>query len=162
MADKLIIREITDKNDPALEDVKNMFQSMYDAEGPDQAVQLAEKGPEIWLKGILKGLGRFGKIYLASIDGKNVGFAHGGLRLMSDFYGSHKVGHISHIFVDESARKKSVGEELVKNLEKWFAQKEVHSVELEVLITNKSGIAFWEKLGYPAELIQSRKMGNKL
>ena len=110
----------------------------------------------------LVGTGGFGVIYLANLDGKNVGFAHGGLRLMSDFYGSHKVGHITHVFVDEWVRKKGLGESLVKKLEQWFTEKEVHSVELEVLISNKAGITFWDKLGYPAELIQSRKMGNKL
>ena len=162
MTEKLIIREILDKDDPALADVMRMFQAMYDEEGSDQAVQLIEDGPEVWLQGVLKGLGRFGVIFLASIDGKNIGFAHGGLRLMSDFYGSHKVGHISHVFVDEVVRKKAVGVDLVRNLEQWFDEKGVHSVELEVLISNKAGMAFWEKLGYPGELLQCRKMGNKL
>ena len=162
MTEKLIIREMLDKEDPALADVKRMFQAMYDKEDSDQAVQLIEDGPEIWLQGVRKGLGRFGVIFLASMDGKNIGFAHGGLRLMSDFYGSHKVGYISHIFVNEVARKKGVGVDLVRKLEQWFAEKGVHSVELEVLIRNKAGMAFWEKLGYPVELFQCRKMGNKL
>ena len=162
MAEELIIREILDKDDPALGDVVKMFQSVYDAEGPEQMIRLADDGAEIWLQGVLKGLGRFGVICIAGMGGKNVGFAHGSLRFIPDFYGSHKVGYISHVFVDEKVRKNGVGEALVRKLEQWFAEKKVHSVELEVLITNKTGIAFWEKLGYPAELLQSRKMGDNL
>ncbi len=162
MADKLIIREILEKDDLALEDVKRMFQSLYDAEGPDQAIQLTEGGTEIWLQGVRKGLGRFGMICIASLDGNNVGFAHGSLRILPDFYGGQKIGYISHVFVDETARKKGVGEGLVRKLEQWFADKEVHSVELEVLTNNEAGTAFWERMGYPSELLQCRKMGNKL
>ncbi len=162
MADKLIIRDILEKDDPALEEVKQMFQSMYDAEGPDLAVQLTEAGAETWLRGVCKGLGRFGIICIANLDGKNVGFAHGSLRILPDFYGGQKIGYISHIFVDEAVRKKGAGEGLVRKLEQWFADKEVHSVELQVLINNEAGTAFWQRMGYPLELLQCRKMGNKL
>jgi ribosomal protein S18 acetylase RimI-like enzyme len=162
MASDLIIRAIQSAEDGALKDVVQMFQSMYDEEANEDHIKLCEDGPEIWLKGVTKGLGKFGVILLAESGGKNIGFAHGSLRILPDYYGNIKVGFISHVYVLPAYRKMNAGKELVKELESWFASKNVHSVELDVLVTNKTGMAFWQSLGYHTELQRSRKMGNKL
>ena len=157
------IREILAKDDPAFEKLESLFSDMYIyMSGSGLNIDLAEDGAATWLKGVVQGLGRFGTLQVAGIQEKIIGFAHGSIRLTPDYLGSKKVGVITHIYVDREHRGEGVGEKLVKELEKWFKTKEVHSVELQVLAGNKTGIAFWEKLGYPLELNQHRKDGRKI
>lgn len=163
MTQNITIREIPHGDDPTLPKVEDLFCDMY-AYMNDHGLrmELAEKGEQKWLDGIRKGLGRFGVLLVAEMEGEVLGFAHGSVRLTPDYLGNKKVGVITHIYVDGQYRGKGAGESLVKGLEKWFAGKDVHSVELQVLAGNKSGIAFWEKLGYPLELNQHRKAGTEL
>jgi ribosomal protein S18 acetylase RimI-like enzyme len=157
------IREILSKDDPALEKLESLFSAMYDyMSGSGLNIDLADDGAATWLKGAVQGLGRFGTLHVASIQEEIIGFAHGSIRLTPDYLGSKKVGVITHIYIDAEYRGRGVGERLVKELESWFKDKDVHSVELQVLAGNKRGIAFWEKLGYPLELNQHRKDGKKI
>lgn len=160
MTGDLNIREIKINSDPALKDVEHMFGMLYEEES--QGIELAEQGAQIWLRGVMKGAGRFGVLLLASLEGQNIGFAHGNLRILPDYYGNLKVGFISHVYVKEKYRGKGFAVKLVKGLEEWFAAKEVHSVELDVLTNNQAGTAFWKKMGYSVELYRSRKMGSEL
>lgn len=163
MPSVIIIKEIIDKNDPAFKSVQALFSDMYSyMEANGLNIGLAEDGATSWLSGVKQGLGRFGTLCIASSGEEIIGFAHGSIGLTPDYLGNKKVGVITHIFVDGEYRGKGVGEKLVKQLEVWFRAREVHSVELQVLADNKAGISFWEKLGYPAELYQHRKAGNKI
>jgi ribosomal protein S18 acetylase RimI-like enzyme len=163
METSIQIREINTKDDPGLEQVKHLFEDMYGyMEETGLNLGLSEDGASIWLAAAVQGLGRFGTLCIASSNEDIVGFAHGSIRLTPDYLGTRKVGVITHIFVAEEYRGNGVGENLVESLEKWFENKDVHSVELQVLVNNKAGISFWEKLGYPQELLQHRKPGNQL
>ncbi len=163
MPDKISIRELQDKNDPAFTEVGSLFQSMYAfMQKNGLQLTLAEDGSEKWLKGIKQSLGRFGVIFISSEGDTITGFAHGSIRLAPDYLGNRKLGAITHVFVNAEAREKGSGRALVHALENWFKEKEVHSIELQVLSANKNAIEFWNKLGYPAELIQNRKMAEDL
>jgi ribosomal protein S18 acetylase RimI-like enzyme len=163
MTQNIIIREIPHGDDPAMIKVEQLFFDMY-AFMNDHGLRLGltEKGEQKWLDGIRKGMGRFGVLLVAEQEGKVLAFAHGSVRLTPDYLGNRKVGVITHVYVDGEFRGGGIGENMVKGLEDWFREKEVHSVELQVLSGNKSGIAFWEKLGYPLELKQYRKAGTEL
>jgi len=163
MTQEIIIREITVEEEFALAKVEGLFCDMYRyMKQHGLVIGLAEKGKQKWRDGISKSLGRFGVLLVAMHKEEVCAFAHGNIKLSPDYLGNLKVGVITHIFVDEEYRGKGVGERLVKGLENWFAAKDVHSVELQVLSANKAGIAFWEKLGYPLELNQHRKAGTEL
>lgn len=163
MPEQVNIQELTQADDPALNRVTELFIDMYHYMNEHGLLlPLAEGGEKKWLEGILKGLGRFGTLLIAETDKDVIGFAHGSIRLAPDYLGNKKLGLITHIYVDREYRGRGVGESLVKKLEKWFKEKDVHSVELQVLAANKSGIAFWEKLGYPVELLQHRKAAKEL
>lgn len=163
MTQDITVREIYQGDAPALARVEDLFGEMYRYMGQHGLLLgLADKGEQKWMSGIMKGLGRFGVLMVAEKKGEVLGFAHGSVRLTPDYLGTLKVGVITHIYVDGEFRGNGVGELLVKGLEEWFRGKEVHSVELQVLAANEKGIAFWEKLGYPAELNQHRKAGDQL
>jgi ribosomal protein S18 acetylase RimI-like enzyme len=160
MQSKLNIKEIIDKDDPALMDLVFLFDEMYDFMAEHGLMlDLAEQGADKWLSSISQGLGRFGILYACHSDHEMLGFAHGALRLTPDYLGSKKVGVITHVFVKKEIRKKGAGRMLIQALEQWFSEQKVDSVELQVLAQNKSAIKFWESSGYQKELLQYRKPG---
>ena len=163
MPEEFSIRTLNAGDDHELFLVERLFQSMYDyMEEHGLIIGLADDGASKWLKGAKKGLGRFGVIYIASTGDDIKGFAHGSIRLTPDYLGNKKVGVITHIFVEDEYRGKGIGEKLIRGLEKWFVENEVHSMELQVLSANQKGIVFWKKLGYHSELLQCRKPGSAL
>jgi ribosomal protein S18 acetylase RimI-like enzyme len=153
------IEKITDKGDPLIEKTNLLFEEMY-AFMQDHGLMLglARDGARKWVEGIRQGLGRFGILFICLQQEEVIGFAHGALRLTPDYLGSKKVGVITHVYVREDIRKQGAGKALVKELEQWFDEKEVSSVELQVLTHNESAILFWESAGYQRELLQYRKL----
>ncbi len=163
MNDDIRILEVTDRHHAVLDEVQDMFASMYAGmSGQGLMLDLAEGGPGKWLEGVKTGLGRFGIIHVAMDGDEPAGFSHGSLRLLPDYLGNLKVGVINHVFVEEGHRNTGVGEALVKALEQWFLKQKVAAVELQVLTGNVTGINFWNRLGYHPELLQYRKMKEEL
>lgn len=159
MNKEINIRVIRGPGDLALDKVKMLFEEMYDYMlDHGLMIKLAEYGAEKWLNGILKGLGRFGILCVAESENEVIGFSYGSIRIMPDYIGSMKTGIITHVFVSSKHRETGIGKKLVQALETWFDEKEVHSIELQVLTENVSAIDFWDKLGYSAELLQCRKI----
>ena len=136
---------------------------MYDDMlGHGLMLTLAGDGPQKWLDSVKKSLGRFGVLYISVSEKEISGFAHGSLRLTPDFLGNKKVGVVTHVFVKDVERREGAGKALVSSLEKWFADQQVHSVELQVLSDNLPALDFWKKLGYQTELQQYRKLAAEL
>ncbi|NQT78717.1 MAG: GNAT family N-acetyltransferase [Bacteroidetes bacterium] len=163
MQNKFLIQELSDKKDQRLEDVAVLFAAMYDDMlGHGLMLTLTGDGPQKWLDSVKKSLGRFGVLYISVSEKGISGFAHGSLRLTPDFLGNKKVGVITHVFVKDVERREGAGKALVSSLEKWFADQQVHSVELQVLSANLPALGFWKKLGYQTELQQYRKLAAEL
>lgn len=159
MLDKYSITEIINKQDPALEKVGLLFLEMYGyMQTNGLMLELIPGGHQKWINSISKNLGRFGVLYVLKNNDEIIGFAHGSIRLAPDYLGSKKLGVITHVYVNENARTKGAGSDLVHALEQWFVQQSVHSVELQVLSGNLPAIGFWERLGYVSELLQCRKI----
>ncbi|MCK4568801.1 MAG: GNAT family N-acetyltransferase [Bacteroidales bacterium] len=162
MPDKFEILELTDKQDPALEQVTGLFSEMYTyMQEHGLMLELSEDGAQKWIASVKKGLGRFGILYISLHNNKISGFAHGSIKLIPDYLGSKKTGVINHVYVISDHRNAGVGKALVQSLEKWFSGLEVHSLELQVLFGNLPAVSFWDKLGYHRELLQCRKMGEE-
>ena len=144
---------------PEWDQVEALFLKMYSAMvAMDLMVPLAENGSGKWLKVAKNTAGKFGIVILAKNNDKAVGFAHGMIKFLPDYLGGFPVGMITHVYVNEEARRSGTGKEMVHNLEEWFNLKNVHSIELQVISGNPSAREFWEKLGYKEELLQYRKM----
>lgn len=153
------IRELTDKHDAAFENIESLFYEMYACMRKQGLIlELADDGARKWIDGIRTGLGRFGSLFVCENEGKIIGFAHGSIILTPNYFGSKKIGVITHVHVQDRHRKMGAGRALVKALEKWFDGKEVFGIELQVLSGNIPAIKFWEKLGYQDELRQYRKL----
>ncbi len=148
-----------DQLHPELErEIAILFKDMYiEMRESGLMLDLTEKGTEKWLRSLKNTLDRFSGLVVAFKDSIPVGFASGSLAITTDYLGSKKVGVINHVFVLKNFRAKHLAEQMVNSLQGWFREKEVHSIELQVLYLNKGAIEFWEKMGYTKELLQMRK-----
>lgn len=139
----------SDEDEKIYKRVAFLFSQMYNFMNHLGLIQrLAPNGEEAWMNTIRKSLGKLNSIYVAFDDDEIVGFAAGNIRLSPNYLGSKKIGYISHVFVDPDYRKKRIGVELVSELEKWFEEKNVAHIELEVLSKNESAYKFWERSGF--------------
>lgn len=152
------IAVISDPADPHLVEVEQAFTAMYrELEGMGPVLPLADGGAARWLASATGGLERFGRLCIALCDGRPIGFAHGQVKLAPEHQGALRVGHIGHVYVHPVHRGKGQARALVQCLHDWFAERQVHSVELQVVHGNARAIAFWHHLGYVDELLQMRR-----
>jgi ribosomal protein S18 acetylase RimI-like enzyme len=152
------IRVIINADDPALGGVVPLFEDMY----AGMALQglftrLVPGGAQLWSEGIAKGLERFGRLVVAEEGGVVKGFAHATMKLAPEHLGGARVGQVTHVHVDPSFRTQGVGKRLVSSLDAWFQEKQIATVELQVVIGNEVAIQFWKDQGYGIELVQMRK-----
>lgn len=143
---------------PYWNEVAELFTRMY-ARMDEMGLMLplAEGGAEKWIKMARNTSGKYGIVVLAKDGLLNVGFAHGVIKFLPDYLGGFAIGSITHVFVDEKARKMGIGRKLTEGLENWFRMKKVHSIELQVITGNPVAQEFWKALGYEEELLQYRK-----
>jgi GNAT superfamily N-acetyltransferase len=154
---EIVYKLISDGADPLLEQVKPLFAEMYRGmQAQGLMLPLADDGADTWLEGALATLGRFGIIAVAVEEDRLAGFAHGALKFLPDHLDGHKTGVVTHIYIKPGYRGQNTGRHLLELLEVWFAEKEVHSVELQVIAGNDAR-GFWERCGYSLELYQYRK-----
>lgn len=143
--------------------VAYLFSEMYkymDTKG--LVYKLTNNGEFLWINTIKKSLGKLNMIAVATHEETIVGFAAGNIRLLPNYLGNTKVGYISHVFVIDSYKKKNIGRKLVSELENWFADKSVNTIELEVLVNNNSALQFWETLGYKSDNLRMVKENEKI
>jgi len=57
-------------------------------------------------------------------------------------------GYLSDIVVHEDLRRAGVGATLVGDVKRWFREKDVPSVQLQVYVKNKGAEAFWRAQGF--------------
>jgi ribosomal protein S18 acetylase RimI-like enzyme len=147
---------------PNWDEVGELFTRMYERmEEMGLELPLVDGGMEKWMRTAQNTSGKFGIVVMAKDGDKALGFAHGMLKFLPDYLGGYPVGSITHIYVDENARRSGIGKELVNELEEWFTVKKVHSIELQVITGNPVAKKFWEQLGYGEELLQFRKISRQ-
>ena len=87
-------------------------------------------------------------VFVAEEDGKVVGIILGKFFKPLRISKYSKKGHISNLYVDKSARRKKVGEKLVKEVIKWFKKKKVSYLSLEIHVDNLAAQKLYHKKGF--------------
>lgn len=148
-----------DKNDPShREAVAALFKTYYAYfESLGIRLPLAPNGEQLWMDAAIQSAGRLSVLPLAVAGGKVIGFAQGTVKLLPDYLGAHKVGVVQHVYVAENYQRQGIAAMLVQELQRWFDEKQVRSVELQVITGNDKALGFWKKLGFAPELQQLRK-----
>lgn len=151
------IAELTDGDDPRFAAVAELFAVMHtEMRAQGMRLELAPDGEKLWVAEAARGLERFGRVTVALVGEEVVGFAHGALKLAPEHLGGARIGHITHVYVLSEHRRKAIASRLVRSLQDWFRQKQVHSVELQVVHGAAAALSFWEEMGFSVELFQLR------
>ena len=91
-------------------------------------------------------------------DTEIVGFISGEIKkCFFPFSLIKKIGYISGCFIKEKYRKKGITNGMLKYLEKYFLEKGVKHIELNVLTLNYDSKKAWNKLGFDTFREQMRK-----
>jgi ribosomal protein S18 acetylase RimI-like enzyme len=92
-----------------------------------------------------QGLERF--TFWAALDGQRCGF--GMVRLQTDWLlPERRIGYIAEFYVFPAFRRRGVGRRLAARLIALARERGAEDVELDVLPTNRRGLAFWQSLGF--------------
>jgi ribosomal protein S18 acetylase RimI-like enzyme len=118
----------------------------------------AENAAEKWTDSFRRTLGRFSFLWLAEQDRKAQAFLLARVKQSPAFLGAVQVGEISDLFVDESLRGSGVASQLVGEATKKFQELGVHSIEVQVLAGNQTGLDFWVKQDFKTDLTLVRKV----
>ena len=111
-----------------------------------------------WTRSLSSVIGRFGFAVVASVENADVGFCAGRIRPMPSYYGGGYAGYISDVFVFESARGLGVGKLLVDSGVRWFRERDVQRIELNVVWKNEQALRFYRRLGWVEDVVQLVKM----
>lgn len=158
MDNSIEIRELSNTDERLLTQTEQLFLNLYQhINSKGLLLPLIENGEKLWIESVKNTLGRY-SILAAAIDNNYaIGFGYGMLKFLPDYLGGHKVGVITHFYIESEYRKKQIGKAICEKLSNWFVQQKVHSVEVEVAAINPEAEKFWKQMGFQHELVQLRK-----
>lgn len=87
-------------------------------------------------------------LLLASVAGRPVGFAHGGLKPGPPPLKPRLGGFVSHLVVTQYARRRGVGRRLLRAVEAWCRRRGAKAVTLTAAVRNAEGQAFYAAMGF--------------
>ena len=149
---------LSDESDATFEQLETLLENMYSFMlGKGLNIHLSVGGAKILSDSVRKTAGRNNYLVGAFDTNEMIGFGMASLRVTPPYLGNIRVGAITHIFVLPEKRRSNAGKLILDKMEKWLLEKEVHSIELEVLFHNEIGIDFWKNNMYKEELIKMRK-----
>lgn len=111
-----------------------------------------------WIASFSRTLGRFSFLWVAEQGSEISAFLLGRLKKTPAYLGGVLVGEISDLYVSELLRGQGTGKQLVTAAMQHFKNQNVHSVEVQIMSQNKSGLAFWNSLGFQNDVILVRQM----
>jgi ribosomal protein S18 acetylase RimI-like enzyme len=106
---------------------------------------------EVWLDSFRRTLGRFSNVFVAEIDNQVVGFMLCRLKRVPAYMGGVMVGELSDMWIESSARRMGIGDELSRLAIDWMRQQGTHSIEIQVLKDNEASWKLYERMGFQLE-----------
>ncbi len=85
------------------------------------------------------------QVLVALADRKVVGYSLSRIAEYPPVFEHNTFGYISDMAVQQEFQKQRIGEGLLREIKKWFSEKGIKRVELEVVSENKIGNSFWKK-----------------
>lgn len=120
--------------------------------------QNQDNAVEAWVASFSRTLGRFSYLWVVEQSNEISAFLLARLKRTPDYLGGVMVGEISDLYVSESLRGHGMGKQLVNTAMQEFKSQKVHSVEVQIMAQNESGLAFWNSLGFQNDVILVRQM----
>ncbi|MEZ4701886.1 MAG: GNAT family N-acetyltransferase [Rhodothermales bacterium] len=92
----------------------------------------------------------FHRFFVATDDGRPVGFVHGQRWRPYPIYGDALELFIAELYVDEAVRRSGLGGALLERMRAWGREVRAARLRLGVLSRNAEGMAFWDASGAQA------------
>ena len=89
-----------------------------------------------------------GLVLVALDEGRVVGYSLSEIKGPMKGYKLEKFGAVDHVAVTAHYRRRGIGEEMLREILKWFQSRKIDRVEIEVLAKNQVGNSFWKKHGF--------------
>lgn len=86
------------------------------------------------------------RAFIAKEDKDVIGFILGWTEKIP--YYKAKRGFISDVFVEKEFRHKGIGESLIKNMVRWFKERNIKDVDLNVYSKNIKALKIYKHLGF--------------
>jgi len=144
---------------PGLAAVEPLWTALYRHQAAHgMQVCVPSNGFALWRDGLRTVLGRFVTVWIAETQGEAVGFLCGRERVLPAYLGGGSVGYISEVFVGETHRGRGIGAQLMAAATKFYREKNIRRMELQVVAGNPDALDFYLKLGWREELSQMVRM----
>ncbi|MFA5393038.1 MAG: GNAT family N-acetyltransferase [Candidatus Ratteibacteria bacterium] len=88
------------------------------------------------------------RVLVAEEDGKVVGYCLAKLAKYPPVFEKQDYGTVFDLAVTERCRRSGIGAKLYHVAQVWFAEHEIHRIELRVAVSNETSTAFWKKMGF--------------
>jgi GNAT superfamily N-acetyltransferase len=149
---KAVIRPISPEDWPHVEP---LWLSLYEHQrAHGMLVELAPDAYQHWVASTEPLVGRFGFVLVAEKANAVVGFFAGRIRSLPPQFGGRQSGHFSELFVVESERQHGIADELLAAGINWFRERDIHHIDLPVLMKNTGAREFYLRRGWVEELVQ--------
>lgn len=127
---------------------RSLGMNMPEPEDPGQA----------WLDSFQRILGKYAMVHIAEMDGEVVGFILGRIKRIPEYWGGVMVGLLSDMFIDKKARRRGVARELLRLAAAWMRERDVHSLEIQVMHENEAAQKLFAEMGFKTEFHSIRLM----
>lgn len=89
----------------------------------------------------------YARILVAEEEGRLAGFLKAHVRSVAPVFVPRREAYLEAIYVEEEARRRGTGRQLLRALAKWAADMGPLAIRLHVATHNDAGRAFWTSLG---------------
>lgn len=87
-------------------------------------------------------------VLVAEHNQEVVGYCLATIAKFPPVFASREYGSISDLAVAAKVRRQGIGQALVEAALRWFAERDVHRIEVRVATSNELSMAFWRKMGF--------------
>ncbi len=159
MDSSIIIKRVNKDDVEILNELEGQFYDLYKSmEDKKLILKITENGGSIWRKSIESALNKTHLIVVALKNNKPVGFTWGQVNFCPSYLGSLLIGKWIAIYTEPNSRNLGISKQLFLEIEKWFIEKRVHSIEGQMLIENVHSLNGVLNMGFEKELYQTRKI----
>ncbi|MCK9439377.1 GNAT family N-acetyltransferase [Patescibacteria group bacterium] len=96
-------------------------------------------------------------IFIAEENNKIIGYLLAFKVNRLEMFKVKKAGLIADVFIKEDYRRKGIGDKLIKECFDWFRGDKISFAEINVEVSNKQAINFWNKKGFKDVSIERYK-----
>ena len=146
MNETVIVREA---GPPDLEAIISLWLDLQKYNAALDPRLTASDGAEAWFRDYLREQleNERAAVFVALLDNAVVGYIFGQI-LRRPTLDETECGYVGDLCITEEYRQRGIGTELYERLQKWFVDKEITVLEVQVIRSNLIGDAFWSSLGF--------------